>query len=116
MSANITWVIEWMQCKPTEGSLTDVVVTAGWRCNGVETSGDPAVAYNATAYSTCSFPMPAEGQFTPYADLTQAQVLGWCWANGVDQTATEAAVQSSIDNQINPPIVTPPLPWVTPVV
>jgi len=116
MSATITWVIEWMQCKPTEGSLTDVVVTAGWRCNGVETSGDPAVEYNGTAYSTCSFPMPEEGQFTPYADLTQEQVLGWCWANGVDQTATEASVQSQIDNQINPPIVTPPLPWVTPTI
>ena len=107
MSATITWVIEWMECKPTEGSLTDVVVTAGWRCNGVQDT------YNATVYGTCSFPMPAEGQFTPYADLTQEQVLGWCWANGVDQTATEASVQSQIDNEINPPIIQPPLPWVT---
>ena len=104
MSATITWVIEWMQCKPTEGSLTDVVVTAGWRCNGVQDE------YNSTIYSTCSFPMP-EGTFTPYADLTQEQVLGWCWANGVDQAATEAAIQVNIDNQINPPIVQPPLPW-----
>jgi hypothetical protein len=31
--------------------------------------------------------------------------------NGVNKTATEAAVQSQIDNQINPPIVYPPLPW-----
>jgi len=109
MSATITWIIEWMDCKPTDGDLTDVVVTAGWRCNGVQDT------YNATVYGTCSFPMPEEGQFTPYADLTQDQVLGWCWANGVDQTATEAAVQSSIDNQINPPIIQPPLPWATTV-
>jgi hypothetical protein len=39
--------------------------------------------------------------------------LGWCWANGVYKTATEAAVQKQIDNQINPPIVQQPLPWVT---
>jgi len=108
MATQITWIIEWMQCKPTEGSLTDVVVTAGWRCNGVD--GD----YNASIYSTCSFPMPESGQFTPYADLTQDQVLGWCWANGVDQTATEAAVEQQIQAQINPPIVQPPLPWATP--
>ena len=108
MSATITWVIEWMQCKPTEGSLTDVVVTAGWRCNGVQDT------YNATAYSTCSFPMP-EGAFTPYADLTQEQVLDWCYANGVDQAATEAAIQAQIDNQINPPIIQPPLPWANPL-
>jgi len=38
-------------------------------------------------------------------------VLGWIWANGVDKAATEAAVQTQIDNQINPPIITPTLPW-----
>jgi hypothetical protein len=104
MSATITWVIEWMQCKPTEGSLTDVVVTAGWRCNGVQD------AYGASNYGSAAFPMP-EGTFTPYEQLTQDQVLGWCWSNGVDKTATEASVQSQIDNQINPPIVQLPLPW-----
>jgi hypothetical protein len=54
-----------------------------------------------------------EGSFTPYDQLTQAQVLGWCYANGVDQTAVEANVQGSIDNQINPTVVQPPLPWAT---
>lgn len=113
MNATITWVIEWMQCKPTEGSYTDVVITAGWRCNGAETAGTPAVDYTSTVYGTASFPMP-EGAFTPYADLTQDQVLGWCWANGVDKDATEASVQTQIDNQINPPVIQPPLPWATP--
>ena len=110
MSATITWVIEWMQCYPQADGHTDVVITAGWRCNGAQTAGTPAVDYTATNYGTASFPMP-EGTFTPYADLTQDQVLGWCWANGVDKTATEATVQSQIDNQINPPVVQPPLPW-----
>jgi hypothetical protein len=32
----------------------------------------------------------------------------------VDKDATEAAVEQQIQNQINPPIVTPPLPWATP--
>ena len=108
-AATVTWLVEWMNCVPTDGSLTDVVVTAGWRCNGVQVEGDNT--YDATIYSTCSFPMPEEGQFTPYADLTQEQVLGWCWANGVDQAATEAAIQAQIDAKINPPIVQPPLPW-----
>jgi hypothetical protein len=111
MSATITWVIEYMQCKPVEGSYTDVVVTAGWRCNGAQTAN--AVNYIATNYGTASFPMP-EGSFTPYNQLTQAQVLAWCYASGVDQAATEASVQAAIDNQINPPIVQPPLPWATP--
>jgi len=121
MSATLTWQIEYMQCKPTEGSYTDVVITAGWRCNGVESipipspvvPGPTETSYIATAYGTASFPMP-EGSFTPYADLTQEQVLGWCYANGVDKDATEVSIQANIDNQINPPVVQPPLPWVTP--
>lgn len=113
MSATITWVIEYMQCKPTEGSYTDVVITAGWRCNGAQTAGTPPVDYTSTVYGTTSFPMP-EGSFTPYNQLTQDQVLGWCWANGVDKTTTETAIQVNIDNQINPPVVQPPLPWATP--
>lgn len=110
MSATITWVIEWMQCKPAEGQYTDVVINAGWRCDGAETAGTPAVDYATNLYGTASFPMP-EGSFTPYDQLTQDQVLGWCWANGVDKDAIEAAVQANIDNQINPPVVQPPLPW-----
>jgi hypothetical protein len=115
MSATITWVIEWMQTTPTTATPPETVITAGWRCNGVqvESSGDTAKTYNATVYSTCSFPAPS-GTFTPYDQLTQDQVLGWCWANGVDKAATEAAVQVQINNQINPPIIQPPLPWATP--
>jgi hypothetical protein len=70
--------------------------------------------YNGSVYSTCSFPVVEGTSFTPYADLTQAQVLGWVWANGVDKDATEAAVEGQIEAQKNPPIVNPPLPWVSP--
>jgi hypothetical protein len=112
MSATITWVIEYMDCKPTEGSYTDVVVTAGWRCIGTSTKGSGLTVQNVTAstYGQCSFPMPS-GSFTPYPDLTQEQVLGWCYAAGVDQTYQESVVQSQINDLVNPPIVQPPLPW-----
>lgn len=108
MTAAITWTIDWMQCKPTEGSYTDVVVTAGWTCVGVQEFG--GVQYVGRYQGSCEFPMP-ESQFTPYNQLTQDQVLGWCWANGVDKDATAAAVQAQIEAQINPPVVRPPLPW-----
>jgi hypothetical protein len=41
--------------------------------------------------------------------------LSWCFANGVDQAAIEANVTLQIENQINPPIIAPPLPWLPPV-
>jgi hypothetical protein len=111
----ISWIIERLLTKPVEGSYTDVVITADWRCNGTETTGtgDDAKTYSGTCYGSCSF-APPTGSFTPYPDLTQDQVLGWCFANGVDQAAIEANVTLQIQNQINPPVVVLPLPWAPP--
>ena len=100
----ILWLIERLLVKPTEGSNTDVVITADWRCNGSQEN------YSGTCYGSCSF-APPSGSFTKYEDLTEAQVLGWCYENGVDKTAIEANVTLQIENQINPPVVTLPLPW-----
>ena len=110
---SILWLIERLLVKPTEGSLTDVVITADWRCNSTETtgSGDTEQTYSGTCYGSCSF-QPPSGSFTPYEDLTEQQVLDWCYANGVDQSAIEANVSLQIQNQINPPVVVLPLPWV----
>jgi hypothetical protein len=69
--------------------------------------------YNGSVYSTCSVPFQKDKSFTPYASLTLDQVLGWVWANGVDKAATEAAVEGQIEAQKNPPVVSPPLPWVS---
>jgi hypothetical protein len=112
----ISWIIERLLVKPTEGSLTDVVITADWRCNGTETTGtgDDAKTYSGTCYGSSSF-APPTGSFTPYPDLTQEQVLGWCFSNGVDQSAIEANVSAQIADQINPPVIAPPLPWLPPV-
>ncbi len=112
----LSWIIERLLCKPVEGTLTDVVITADWRCNGTETTGtgDDAKTYSGTCYGSCSFAPPTEN-FTPYDQLTEQQVLNWCWENGVDQAAIEANVNQQIQNQINPPVVVLPLPWVPPV-
>jgi hypothetical protein len=116
MNISINWIIERLLVKPTEGDKTDVVITADWRCNGIETigTGDDAKTYSGTCYGSCSF-APPSGEFTPFPDLTQDQVLGWCFANGVDKSAIEANVTAQIENQINPPIIAPPLPWLPPV-
>ena len=113
---NISWIIERLLVKPTEGTLTDVVITADWRCNGTETtgSGDTEQTYSGTCYGSCSF-QPPTGSFTPYNELTEQQVLDWCYANGVDKSAIEANVTAQIEAQINPPVVSLPLPWVPPV-
>ena len=104
----ISWIIERLLVRKVEGTHTDVVITADWRCNGTQES------FSGTCYGSCSF-QPPSGEFTPYEDLTQEQVLNWCFSNGVDKTAIEANVTAQIENQINPPIIAPPLPWLPPV-
>jgi hypothetical protein len=104
--ATITWLIEWMKSKPVDGNFSNVVVTAGWRCNGVQDT------YNASVYGTSSFTIdPESTTYTPYNQLTQEQVLGWVWSKDVNKEATESAIQTQINELINPPVVTLPLPW-----
>jgi hypothetical protein len=61
--------------------------------------------------------LPADASnFTPYADITQEQVIGWTQAAlGVDRVAAmEAEVQAQIDQQKIPTPQPAPLPWVAP--
>ena len=93
-----TWTITQLDRKTADGFVT----TAHWTASA--TDGD----YTASIYSTCSW---ADGTPTiPYADLTQATVLGWVWVNGVDKTATETALAANIALQKNPVTATG-TPW-----
>ena len=48
--------------------------------------------------------------FTPYADLTEADVLAWCKADGVG-AKTEALITSSITNKIAAQANSTGMPW-----
>ena len=92
------WIITETDYETSNG----FILTAHWTCNAVD--GD----YTASIYSTSSW---AAGTPTiPYAQVTMAEVLDWCWANGVDKTATEAALAANIALQKNP-VTAQGLPW-----
>jgi hypothetical protein len=99
-----TWKIENMIVKPQDGSHTDIVVTAAWRCSASD--GE----FTASNYGSMGFASPS-GDFVSYPDLTEADVLGWVWANGVDKAEVEANVARELDMLVNPPTVAKPLPW-----
>lgn len=105
----MNWKIEQIWVKPVDGDFTNVVLTAAWRCDGQQISGDKTCT--GTCYGTASFEAPDPSAFVPYPNLSEADVLNWVWAAGIDKTATEASVQQQIDNQINPPVIVLPLPW-----
>lgn len=116
MSATITWRVGVMECYPTYDQNTDVVFTVHWDCVGSETvSGS---TYNGRVYGATGVTFYSGSNFTPYEDLTQSQVFGWVWAamGSGSKENYENSVQSQINNQINPPVVTPPLPWSSPTI
>ena len=92
------WTITQCDRLTADGFIT----TAHWTATAVD--GE----YTASVYSTCSF---AEGvASTPYTSVTEAQVLGWIWANGVDKDAAEAALAQNIADQKAPKVSTG-TPW-----
>ena len=78
------------------------IFTAHWTATAVD--GD----YTASIWSTCSW--QAGTPTIPYANVTEAEVLDWCYAAGVDKDATEAALAQNIALQKNP-VTAQGVPW-----
>ena len=95
--ATTTWKISTLDREVSNGFVT----TAHWNCTAVD--GE----HSASCYATVSW---AEGTPTiPYANLTEATVLGWVWES-VDKAATEASLAAQIELQKNP-VVASGTPW-----
>lgn len=107
MANTYSWIISQLECYPQHEGKTDVVFTIHWRRQATDGT------YTADVYGTQSVTLDPDAPFTPYANLTQADVEGWLEdAMGADKVAEmDAALDTQIENQINPPVITPPLPW-----
>ena len=113
MAIVYNWVVSAMDEYPTTpDNLQDVVFNVHWRRNATETVGDKT--YFADVYGSLAVPAPSAEDFTPYADLTFEQVCGWL-EEGLDVEATDMSLATQIENLINPPVVSLPLPWEAPV-
>lgn len=108
MTITNTWTVTQMDCYSEAEGETDVVFTVHWTLSGTDGT------YNGSVYGTVGVTLNPDEPFIPYADLTEAEAIGWVQeALGAEQVASyEANVATQIANQINPPVVTPPLPWV----
>ena len=114
----ITWKVTNLDCYPTYQRNTDVVFTVHWDCLGnivVATGSLSGSVYNSRLYGTTGVQYHSGSAFIPYDQLTENVVLGWTFDSmGTGSKANiEKGAVSSLYNQINPPVVQPPLPWVT---
>jgi hypothetical protein len=84
------------------------VVNAIWKITGVDGQ------YTAEIDGNTIFDSQQEANFIPYADLTEATVIGWIPESAI--TSAQQCVQGQIDSMITPPVSpsNTPLPWTTP--
>jgi hypothetical protein len=107
MANTYSWLISQLDCYSNQDGGTDVVMTIHWRR---QASNGQLEAY---IFGSQIIRFDDKAPFTPYVDLTEAQVIGWLEeALGAETLAAQvAALDQQITNQINPPVVSPPLPW-----
>ena len=95
----VTWTISTL-----ERNTDDGVVVAHWQASDVD--GD----HTGSSYGTCGFTPDADADgYTAYADITEAQAIGWVKAD-VDADAVEANIAAQIADS-KAPAITAGVPW-----
>jgi hypothetical protein len=102
MATTYTWSIQQMDRLTSDG----FVVTVHYNVSAVD--GD----YSASTYGTVGYTEQPGEQYTPYADLTEQQVVGWV-QDSLGKDTVEASLATQIEAQKNP-VQESGMPWVTP--
>ena len=91
---------------PQAEGYTNVVFQVNWSCNGTDGT------YNGAVSGLTGVKLDSNAPYTPYADLTEDQVIGWVKASlGEDQViATQNDVAQQIANNYYTPTILPN-PW-----
>ena len=96
----VTWTISTLERNTSD----DGVVVAHWRASDAD--GD----HSGSSYGTCGFtPDSTAAGYTPYADITEAQAIGWV-KDDVDAEAIEASIAAQIAES-KAPAVAVGTPW-----
>lgn len=100
MSIEFVWKIDSLDVSPSEGDLSNVVVSCVWTC--VASDGDKSFSVGSKKYLGA----PSDS-FIEFDALTQSDVLGWVWANGIDKAAVEQTAEAGLLSSI----AAKPVPW-----
>ena len=105
----ITWTVTGMTAYPQQAGETDVVFSVAWCCTATDGTFTTAVP------GSIGVTWQAGTPFTPYDQLTEAQVLQWVFDGlGAEKLTVEGYAVKGVEDQANPPTVSPPLPWAPP--
>ena len=92
MSLTYTWALTALK-KQSDAQVTDAVVQTYWTKTGTDADGDSGTFSGATPFDLTTID---PDNFTPYDQLTEAQVLGWVQ----DVVAADSSYSEHIDEQI----------------
>lgn len=108
MANTYSWKINYMDTKPSQNGLEKVVVSCQWSVTATDGETPPTTASN---FGYATFSSPDSEAFTAYDSLTEADVLAWVWASGVDKSSVESGLDAQINQAKNPPTVVLSNPW-----
>jgi len=105
-----TWIIKSMTVLPSYMGQTNVVSTIYWSYVATDSSTPPNTTH---IDGQTAVPYVAGASFTPYANLTPAEVQSWLTAllDPRYVTAMQNMLNARIALMVAPPTVTMNLPW-----
>ena len=122
MSVTHTWSVSDQLQTRTQDGLSEVVFSVVWRLNSEETVDGTTYSISSANQISLNTDNLDPATFTSFADLTEAQVVGWAKdtidanaaeGEGVTCAEWEAGHDRNIAKQINPPTAVETAPWAT---
>lgn len=90
-------------------TLSNAVCQTYWKCVGTDSDGNTGEFQGATPFSAATV---SEGSFTAFADLAEADVIGWITAVVDGDAGYKAHIEEQIQKQIDVEVTSEPaLPW-----
>ena len=122
MAVTHTWSVNDQLQTRTQDGLSEVVFSVVWRLNSEETVDGTTYSISSANQISLNTDNLDPATFTSFADLTEAQVVGWAKSTidanaaegeGVTCAEWEAGHDRNIAKQINPPTAVETAPWAT---
>jgi hypothetical protein len=122
MAVTHTWSVSDQLQTRTQDGLSEVVFSVVWRLNSEETVDGTTYSISSANQISLNTDNLDPATFTAFADLTEAQVVGWAKSQidanaaegeGVTCAEWEAGHDRNIAKQINPPTAVETAPWAT---
>jgi hypothetical protein len=120
MAVTHTWSVSDQLQTRTQDGLSEVVFSVVWRLSSEETVDGTTYSILSANQISLNTDNLDPATFTSFADLTEAQVVGWAKSTidanaaegeGVTCAEWEAGHNRNIAKQINPPTAVETAPW-----